>query len=522
MICPKCGAENASDSKFCESCGAELTAPKAPVNTVLEKAKSLLSNKKILIGGAAVIVLLIVIIAIIAAVSGGSDYLLVDNYVLCMSGEESSTLIINGSVQKTKLDAPASEVARSLDGKVWVFGTEAAADESDASYLYVVNGKKIAKVSGSEGVDDVALSVTGAGLAYTVIDDDKESLYLYKVSSKKSTLIAEADAVAGSYGITNVKIAPDGKSVIYTVNEASEEELSVESTSYYSNGKSVKLGSDLTLYGLSNGGKYIYASSAKDDSTVLYRYNNKGEKTKIDENARDIRFNLDHTQVLYYADSATYISVNGKEGVKFFKDAVTLLAPEDADVSGTTQPVKSFYNQIYSSSSNVYLIKKNYDKSEKLVSKASGSFTLSDDESRLYYIKDKDLEMIKISWGEKAPEKAVVVADDCDYYVVTSDCKKVYYLDDNELHSANAKTGKSNKTIEEDVDSYLYLSKKNIVYYKVDGDLYACSNGKKGARVVSDVDNIGECFGDIYAYVDDDLWCTTGSKKLKKIYTDED
>lgn len=521
MICPKCGAENASDSQICVSCGAELSAPKTSANAFLDKAKGLLTNKKVLLGGGIAILLLIVLIIIIAAVSGGVDYLFIEQYTMCENSDEKATLIINGSVQKTTLDAPADMVALSLDGTVSVFETTPV-DEDDESYLYVVNGKKIAKVSGSEGVDDVALSVTGDGLAYTVVEDEKETLYLYKVSSKKSTKIAEADSVLGSYGITNVQIAPDGKSVIYTVNKVSEEEMSTTSTSYFSNGKEVKLGTDLTLYGLSNGGKYIYASAQKDDVTVLYKYNNKGEKTKIDEDASEIRFNLDHTQVLYYADNTTYISVNGKEGVKFFKDGVELLTPDDVLNGSTTAPVKSFYNQYYVSSTSVYLVKKNYDKSVKLVSKASGSFTLSDDAAYLYYIKDGELEMVKTSWGDNAPDKAVTISDDCDYYVVTSNCKRVYYMDDDELHSVNGRTGKSDKTVAEDVESYPTLSRKDIVYYIVDGDLYACSNGKKGERVVSDVDYAFDILGIVYATVDDDLWCTTGSKKLKKIYTNDD
>jgi len=38
--CPKCGAENPDDAKFCTSCGAKLGAAPAPAKTPRGKAKS--------------------------------------------------------------------------------------------------------------------------------------------------------------------------------------------------------------------------------------------------------------------------------------------------------------------------------------------------------------------------------------------------------------------------------------------------------------------------------------------------
>lgn len=46
--CPKCGASNKSDSKFCISCGAELTVPQGNVNNTpaFEPAKEAVAPVK--------------------------------------------------------------------------------------------------------------------------------------------------------------------------------------------------------------------------------------------------------------------------------------------------------------------------------------------------------------------------------------------------------------------------------------------------------------------------------------------
>lgn len=39
ISCPKCGARNESDSKFCIDCGAEITVPQANDTPAFEQAK---------------------------------------------------------------------------------------------------------------------------------------------------------------------------------------------------------------------------------------------------------------------------------------------------------------------------------------------------------------------------------------------------------------------------------------------------------------------------------------------------
>ena len=165
------------------------------------------------------------------------------------------------------------------------------------------------------------------------------------------------------------------------------------------------------------------------------------------------------------------------------------------------------------------MIKKNSDKNVKLVSKAS-NVQLDESAEYIYYTYDaEELRVAKISDGEKASEKAKVLVDErVGAYVVTSNRKYVYYVEDGTLYSVNGKKGGTAKTVANDDVTGLAMSGKDKAYYIMDGDLYVCSNGKKGTKVLGDVESvINAPNGSVFASTEDALYCTTGSKKLKKV-----
>ncbi len=510
MKCPKCGAENAPESTFCVSCGASLSeqekkkASDTPVDVEALKAKVMpvIKNKFLWIGVAAVLVLIILISAISSIASSGNGFVEMIPTVLPNPVDGETTFIYKDKVLKDKIPGEVSDLTHSIDGKYGAF-------VNDEKTLYAVKGTKFIKVKDDVDPDSVTLAVSGKGLLYAVKNDDESELYHYTVGGK-SVLVAE--------NVSSWIISPDGKTAVYTVEDDDQ------TNTYFFNGKkSEKISSsDISLIAMSNGGKYIYAIMLDDDFKInLYNITKKGEKSKIasDVGLSGFTMNLDHTQVLFTSDSKTYISTNAKEAVKISSKSVHLVYKDYYVVDEITAPVKNLYDNVYTDNDGVWLIKKNVDKSVKLVSKAS-YLQLDSTASYLYYLYDgKELRVIKISDGEKASDKAVTLVDDSvESYVVTSNRSLVYYILDKELHSVNGKNGKNDRRVsKDDVGSALAISGKDVVYYEMDDALYACSNGKSGTKVLSDVQFVFSYGKMVYALTDDTIYGTAGAKKLKKI-----
>lgn len=542
MKCPNCGAENAENINFCVTCGSPLTneqqgqspAKNLPfdVDKVKKKILPIVKNKFVLLGAAAV-VLVIILISVISAIAGSDNgYIEVERVLIYYGSDEKIYISSDNKLLKTTIPGTVADFGTSIDDKY----AYVVNDEGD---LYVVNGSKVQKVAGD--VVDVELAVTGKGLLYTVVseEEDGEIELFHYVLGKKSVSVFDGD-------VESYVISPDGKTAAYTVREEADEDDEDDDgkmlTYFFDGKKSTKISSsDLSLHGLSNSGKYIYTAQKNDEGGyILYSLNKKGEKTKLGnaassnsydfwgelvESGPSLYFNADHTQVLFYNDGKTYVSEKGKAADGSVKNKeLTLVLTEEAYRFDNTYPVDNLYDHVYRSGDDVWFIRKNSDKSVKLISKAS-YLTLDSTASYLYYVYDNDeLRVIKISDGEKATDKAKTIVDEnVSMYVVTSDRDLVYYVYDKELYSANGKKGKNVKHISSDElsDSYLCLSENDTVFYNIDGDLYACSNGKKGTKVLSETELGYSINGIVFAYQDDVVW-TTKAKKFKKLITIEE
>lgn len=561
MNCTNCGAEIAPGSKFCTTCGQpvmeapveaqpvffEQATPVTdqgyypegePVATqanpgldfgevksqlggtakgLWAKIKPFFQNKKVLIGIAGVVALIVVLAIISAIASSGNGFITLKQTTLPVSNDDVINLIIDGKLLSDTIDSDKNyeDFETSLDGKI----TALLTGEDD---LYIINGKKIVKVD--EDVRNFQISSSGKGVAYVLNqdgDDEDEdyTLNLYNVSSKKKTTVT--DDLCSPYQFT---ISPDGQSVVYGEKDDDETDFL-----YFKGSKRTKVASDAEgVLGMSNNGKYIYiVSTNDDDEDLLYCYNTKGEREKLGTiDTSYIRLNEDHTQVMFYNEDKTYIAVKGKDAEKVASDKLSLVIPNGSQTSradyATTYPVDSLFDHVYAGD-DAWLIKKNSDKNVKLVSKVS-SCTLDESGEYLYYIRNEDLQVLEISKGNKAYDKAITLGEEVDNYVVTSDRKLVYFISDETLYSVNGKKGGSPRKITNDDVEYYYLSlnDKNVVYYMMDEDVYACSNGKKGTKVLSDVEGLTSVDGIAYFITEDALYVSTGSKEPKKILNLDD
>lgn len=573
MNCPKCGASCAEGVKFCISCGtpiAQQAAPaaepvaepvaasvEAPVaaaeapakkksgfsfggvmselknicKPVASKIKPFLKNKLVLAGIAATVLLLVVLCVVSIAKSNDNGFIQLKKSVILVEGEEEITVLINNKALKKTIKADGySNVQQSLDGKITAFlAYEQGEDSWDREYdLYIVKGNKFKMVA--EDVVDFELSVSGKGLAYSVVEDEDDrtyGLYLMKVGSKKGK------EVTTDMCNNNFVISPDGKSVAYY--EAGDEDEPNEL--YFAKGKNGKkvTSKETELLGISNNGKYIYAICGEEDSSEanLYKFNKKGDRVKLGKiSDDDIMFNADHTQVMFFNDGKTYISNKGKDAIKVANGELRIVGVPNSGAAysdDATCPTDNLFNHVYTSynegSRSAILIKKNPDKNIKLASKVSGC-TLDESGKYMYYLHDgEDLRVLKISHGNRAADKSKELAEDVDNFVVTSDRKRVYYISDDTLYSVNGKKGGRAKTIQSDDLSYsLVLNSKDVLFYEVEGDIYACSNGRTGKKVMSDADLAMATANGIVFATDDDkaIHANKTGKKFKFLLNVED
>lgn len=570
MYCPICGKANDDQAMFCSSCGSALPSasepapevvsvaepvqtPAAPeattdapaeakgpglmaklqpvldkVKPVAAKVKPFVQKNKLLLAGIACILILVICISLIVSVcTSGNGYITAEHAYIADVVDDELVVIRDKKVIYTGIETSGIiKNVCNLDRTIFAVLT------SD-NELVVVNGTKVK--TAAEDVVDFEMSASGAGIAYITKDGGDYSLCLYKVSSKKSKTITDeyrmyaySDIFFSEYN--QYCISPDGKSVAYFDIDSEENEATLM---YFNGSKNIKItSSEVELLGLSNGGKYIYVLNQNDDGDqFLYSYNTKGERTKIDScSSSTVYFNDDHTQILFFNDSKSYISAKAKEGVKISSGSARLILAGNSATcdDDNTYPVEDLYGKVYRCYSdgkyNLWIIKKNTDKSAKLASGVS-QYTLDAEAEYVYYLNDEStLKVLKISHGDNASDKAKTIAEDVDNYVVTSDRSRVYFISDNSLYSCSGKNGNGKRVIANDDVStyYLALNEKDVVYYVMDGDAYACSNGKKGTKVVTDCEGlIGYYNGVVYVVSDDTIYATTGAKKVTKILTME-
>lgn len=504
MKCPRCGAENAPENRYCESCGAPLDAQaynvnnannanqtagfgeqaakvgreaKEQVDKIVDKVKS---DKKLLgwiIKGAVALVALIVLIVIISAVaSSGSPYDFIKSAplpIMASNGDETEVTILQGGDKlPNKLDGIYQIYATSMDLKAAV-----ALDENGDIYKVGENGFEHV----IDGAQRVVIAQNGSTIAYT---DEEATLYLLTLKNNKKTKIEDdVDATRG------IVMSPDGKYVAYCVTDDDG-----DSDFFVYNGKkSVLIDDAVAPIALSNGGKYIYCFNT--DNRKLYVYNMKGAESKKVLKAEiggDFILNKDNTQLMFSASDGDYfVSIKGEDPIKLrssmrpITPAMTQSFASSGWYSATTVGVGSLADMFYRANSyELGYLNKNWEFSR--VTTSFDSAVVNQKGDTVYYMRNDSLYRVKKDKLENPDE----IAEDVDSFVMAPNGSYVYYIDDDETLWYCKGTGKP-KRIADEV-SEVCLTHDGIAlfiteYSEGGGTLCSSKNGGKMARVMEDV-----------------------------------
>lgn len=502
MKCPRCGADNAPENNYCLTCGAPFEKNesgnnagqavntdnnKEQVEMIAAKMKGKTPGKKTVgIVAAAVAVVLIVVIAVVAVLlSGGGKYDLIESVLAPTFGADGS-FIVNGAV--------ATPVSEQLgDDASGVKMTFSSMDRETIAILMANGDVYVSNKDG--GLDQVLdgvenMTISGNYIAYV---DEDGTLGVYNIKKGKKSRVA--DDVNADPGIV---MSPDGKYVAYVVTDKNgDDDLYV-----YNGKKSVEIDDALTALAISNKGKYIYCYNTDKDG--LYVYDMKGDSTKLSVGIGDMFvFNRDRTEMIFTAsDGDCYISVNGSDKQKLGSGMLVPVVPAYAQYgmfyaeydgrvfTAATYGVDTLSEMFYynTSAGTVVYLEDDMETERVASSVTYGSTSISSDGKTLYYMRDDVLYRVK----ENDIDESVEIAEDVETYVMPSDGKSAYYIDeDGELWYV--KGTKKPKSVADNIisitvthDGYaLFVGEYS--YSSNSGVLYACKNGGKKTQVLDDV-----------------------------------
>jgi hypothetical protein len=345
---------------------------------------------------------------------------------------------------------------------------------------------------------------------------NKESeLFLAKTSNAKSEKISED--VSSTY-----HISPDGKSVAF-FNDGKLKVTKGSKTYKVTDSK------DVTLLGLSNGGKQVYVIKTGltgDDYLYSYKASN-GDSTRLGliSSSKTVRFNHNHKMIMFVGDDGTYVAKNGKNAKRVasignLELITTNYCVSLSDVSdGRTLPVKNLLNHVYASGNSVWMIKKSWEKSMMLVAGVS-EVQLDKNAEYMYFMIGDDVYTTKIG---KPDSNKKLIAENVDAFMATPNRKYVYFvkkgLTGNTLYAVNGKSGGKAKVVDRDISS-MAMNKDGELFYIVDNDLYVTSGKKEGKKKISDVAGLAmNGDGVVIAWDEskENFYVSTNNKKPKEV-----
>jgi hypothetical protein len=461
-------------------------------------------------------VLLLVIIAVAAALmlsSGGGGLPTGLTYPFQNSDGE-YIFVYNGKAEDS-VEGTISSGDMSLDQKTYWFIVR----DGNERILYVVSKGKLTEVD--DEVYSVVISNNGKKIAYLKDQSGYEAdLYVYDTASKKKQLVDN-----GAYTNKSMVFSPDGGTLAYAADYDSSDGTFVTKLSKGGN-RGDKFGDNLTVFGVSNGGSYVYYDQDPDKSDGIFVRTSREDIKLFSERYASLRcfFNNTRTEILFSDSERTYVSVRGGDRISVCRDVARGILNDFGDV-------KTFKNRFLRCSGGVYYIGGKYE-AQRATTDTSAQLA-NNGKALLYQVNSGRINRItnfKTLEGEQ-------VADERDVYryAASTNGKTVYYLNaDEELYVVKG-TGTPAK-IADDVDRFVLSPKGDRVFFISDvssrNDLGALYTSTAAAKKVK-VKDSGEVYryaltstSDSVFFIKDpsggygQLWYSSGGAGFKKIADD--
>ena len=222
--------------------------------------------------------------------------------------------VISGEMQYlyTNSKGYSQHIQHNLDGSVSYF----LIDDT----LYICIDGQIIKLQ--SGVLWHALSSSGKAIVYTT----EGTLHRFDTASRATEIIAS------NCTISSLCVSGNGEYILYST---------VSSLKLWHNGETTKLAdSQYDAVNVSDNGQHIYASN-----NCLYRFNPSGQYETISMGYG--YFNADGSQLLFYSDDGTYISIDGNAPHKIYNEYVQPVLPSGYQMIGNVYPAASLLNKAY-------------------------------------------------------------------------------------------------------------------------------------------------------------------------------
>lgn len=505
MKCNQCGKERLGEDQTCSNCGVSLGASynfeeiDFVFDEVLDSAsdkmtdssseehqsEQLTKNKhrklKLFIAG---IVILAGIFVVIFTVINQSYTQEETSYVrVSQNSILPFSFMVNGSdtVVLFQLDGDAPQMIkkspRYLQSLSMSREVVALATGSDHE-LYVATDQDL--ISVDFNVETAVVSQDGTGVAYVKnVTNEVGDLYLYDVRSKKSR------KVSSEVSLHDYRLSPDGESIAYC--KVQKPGLQFDLYVSIDKKESKMIASEEKPVGISNQGTYLYAMGEKgfylfQDEKMVKLGND------YNEAGTNLMFNRDYSQVLYFEEGKSYLSLEGSikpltEGVIF-----NVVLPLDANFGWNPSGILSFANHIIQKEEGFYYIN---DQFELIyLDKNLGTGQVAEDQKSFLLIENQEIYKLKDFNHKTITKEKLGDASNVMRFTANHDLSIIYYINhDSELFCMK-ENGKTIKIADHVADFSLNYY-DGLCYYVTEfdeiqeGGLYYTSGQEEGKSVIN-------------------------------------